>query len=757
MIVPDSPTSQPGDPGGHANAMTSAADRFFRFCRMALKELRETIRDRRTIITLVMMPILVYPLLSVVFQKFLLSSVKQTSQRVFHVGINNELELMILIDLLKRVNYSGRQTIFEIGDTEFDQTSPDGASDAVDVPDSSNSNPQSNSRLPQTKFIFYRPYSLETAVENQEVDVSVRLELKDRFRWQDKTYPLVDCHFIYSSQSINSQDAYDELYKRLTDASLHLMEFRLKSLGIKSRVVPVSMALTNLQLRGGKSMSSVSLSTLVPMILILMTMTGAVYPAIDLTAGERERGTLEAVMATPASHFTLLLAKYVAVLAVAMMTASLNVASMAVTLLSSGLGRILFGDQGLPLLVVAEVFGLILLFAMFFSAVLLAVTSFARSFKEAQAYLIPLMLVSLAPGILSLMPEMKLSGWMAMIPLVNCILLARDLFSQTAQLNVAVVVVGTTVIYACVALVLAGRIFGTDVWQPGGAGTWSELLKGQSTREEELPTWNHALFSLAVLIPVFLLATQMTARFQQLSVTGRLMLNAGLTVALFALWPALLAKLQHVNFRKTFQLTRCRWLDLLAAVLFGVSIWPVAFELVVWGREWGLVSYDMAHLEQFQELLSSWKQASPLTILIVLAVIPAACEEFFFRGYVFSALRGRHSPVQTVIYSAILFGAFHLIVTDFLAWERLAPSTLLGCLLGWVCYKSGSLFPGVMLHTVHNGLLLMIAYYREELQQRGWDVADESHLPLWILLTSLFVIAGGCLLLLARKRTDTAV
>ncbi|MDA0834705.1 MAG: ABC transporter permease subunit [Planctomycetota bacterium] len=695
-----------------------------RFSRMALKELRETMRDRRTIMTLILMPVLVYPLLSIVFQKFLISSIKQTSQRVFHVGLKSEQESLLLRSLLKKITYSPDTITFDFGDSH-------------DV--------ESNQRASQanTKFVFFTTPSLEDAVANQDVDVGIELRVVDQFHWKGVTYPLIDGQFVMTGQSINSNDAFEELDRRLSEVNLFMMRSRLDELGIKSRVMPISMDRKNIHLSSGGSSSNVSLATLVPMILILMTMTGAVYPAIDLTAGERERGTLEAVMATPASHFSLLFSKYIAVLVVAMLTASMNVASMTVTLFSSGLVRVLFGDSGLPLLVVLEIFGLILLFAMFFSAVLLVVTSFARSFKEAQAYLIPLMLISIAPGIMSLMPDLKLTGGMAVVPLVNCILLARDLLSQTAQLYIAVAVVSTTVLYACAALVIAGRIFGADSWQAGSTATWSELWGDHTTRGSDVPTWNFALFSLAVLIPVFLLASQATAQFQQLSIVWRFAMNAGLTILLFGCWPALLARSQHTNFSRTFYLSKPRLLDVLAATMLGLSVWPFAFELVMLVREAGLVGYDESHLERYQELLSSWKQASPVTIVLLLAVVPAACEEFFFRGYLFSALRSRHSIKQTIYISAVIFGLFHLIVTDFLAWERLPSSTIMGCLLGYVCYKSGSLFPGIVLHAMHNGALLLIAYFRDELQRSGWDIPETSHLPLSILSGAAVVTVVG--------------
>ena len=95
-----------------------------------------------------------------------------------------------------------------------------------------------------------------------------------------------------------------------------------------------------------------------------------------------------------------------------------------------------FGSGGLTPRTVLAVLGLLLLFAAFFSAVLLALTSFARSFKEAQAYLIPLMLLSLTPGMLTLMPGVSLNGPLAVTPLVNVVLWERYHGTTTIELEV---------------------------------------------------------------------------------------------------------------------------------------------------------------------------------------------------------------------------------------------------------------------------------------------------------------------------------
>src|SRR5205085_9319852 len=113
-----------------------------------------------------------------------------------------------------------------------------------------------------------------------------------------------------------------------------------------------------------------SLAALIPLILVLMTVTGAVYPAIDLTAGERERGTLETLIAAPVPRLGLLLAKYVAVLTVAILTALVNLTAITITAHSTGLAASLFGG-GMTLGVVLKVLVLLVLFAAFFSAILL--------------------------------------------------------------------------------------------------------------------------------------------------------------------------------------------------------------------------------------------------------------------------------------------------------------------------------------------------------------------------------------------------
>ena len=119
----------------------------------------------------------------------------------------------------------------------------------------------------------------------------------------------------------------------------------------------------------------------------------------------------------------------------------------------------------------------------------------------------------------------------------------------------------------------------------------------------------------------------------------------------------------------------------------------------------------------------------PALILCTVAVAPAVFEELFFRGYLFSAIRVATSKATTIGVSAVLFGVFHVVSSNALSVERLLPSSLMGLILGWLCYHSRSVFPGIVLHACHNGTLIMMAYYKDELAERGFGLEEQEHIP----------------------------
>jgi ABC-2 type transport system permease protein/sodium transport system permease protein len=417
-----------------------------RWLRLARKELQEILRDRRTIFTLVLMPLLLYPLLGFGFSYLYATNDVAGTLPQYRLGFENN-------DEGKRF-----QRLFHRGEAVWlDHTRGTGLS--TDVRDSSPS------------VILLVGDDLEAALREGTIDLAIRAH---RPAGPKRELP-VEYQLLYNSDSAAGREAARLVRTRLVSANLGLLESSLAQNG-ENLVRPLQVRTTTLTREEPRK--GLMVAVLVPLVLILMTMTGAVYPAIDLTAGERERGTLEMLMATPVSRVALLAAKYVAVLCVAILTALVNLVMMTATFLIAGGWLLSVGASGLSLEMVPIVVGLVVLFAAFYSAVLLVVASFARSFKEAQAYIVPLVLVSLIPGLLALVPELELGIATGLVPLLNIVLLARDLLAGKSEIVSAIVVIVSTALYALAALVLAARTFGAEAVVFRERQSWGRLPRG---------------------------------------------------------------------------------------------------------------------------------------------------------------------------------------------------------------------------------------------------------------------------------------
>jgi ABC-2 type transport system permease protein/sodium transport system permease protein len=727
MIVPQPGTADP--PAAAHPAPFSRAARLARLGRLARKELRETLRDRRTLVTLLLMPLLVYPVLSLAFRQFLLSSFEQPSALPLRIATRSQEEWTTLMSLLSQ----GDRLVAAEGSAAAARPLLGGPILGADL---------GAAEPPLSSIQSFVAENLEAAVRSQEIDLGVLLLPSEGERGSKAQ---VTFQLLYRPGAPLSRQAASFVERRLRAVNEHDLLQRLDQQGHP----PLLRAAWRLKPIADEEGHAFWLGTLVPLVLILMTITGAVYPAIDLTAGERERGTLEALMAAPVPRLALLFAKYVAVLTVAMLTALVNLTAMMVTIASSGLGPILFGARGLAPGSLVAVLLLLMLFAAFFAALLLSITSFARSFKEAQAYLIPLMVVSLAPGFLSVMPGLHLGPLWSVVPLANIVLLARDVLQGEAALGWGAVAVLTTLLYASLALSLAARIFGSDAILYGSELSWSDLFHRRTGQRRA--SLSAALATLAVVGPLYVLASGLLAQLQGLPMSGQLCASAASTLVLFALLPLGLAYWQGVRWQEGFQLRPAPWHAWLAAMLLGASLWPLAYNLLVLCQQWGLATWTpqrlAEHRQAIEELALRLRQTPLALLLVALAVVPAVAEELFFRGYLLEALRGRLPGWAAIGATAALFGLFHASLGGLVALERIPPSTLLGLALGWLCWQSGSVLPGMLLHGLHNAWMLMLLTGPWRLPGQGQELMQVQPLAWPLVALSLLIAAMGAALM----------
>lgn len=237
----------------------------------------------------------------------------------------------------------------------------------------------------------------------------------------------------------NSAKSRSELAKKRVEGALPAFAKGLRSeraleLGKDPTALePVEVVALNIAPR--RDVGALILSSILPIMLVVMAVMGAFFPAVDLVAGEKERKTAETTLLLPIPRGAMLQGKILAVCATAVVATTLNLLAIGLSaehlmsMLSAGGGNIAFE---LPVLALLGIAPLAILFAFFISAVLTGVAGLAATFKEGQAMLGPVQMIFILPAMIGVIPGVKLTlGW-AFVPVVNVVLAFRSMLRGDA-------------------------------------------------------------------------------------------------------------------------------------------------------------------------------------------------------------------------------------------------------------------------------------------------------------------------------------
>jgi sodium transport system permease protein len=225
-----------------------------------------------------------------------------------------------------------------------------------------------------------------------------------------------------------------------------------------------------------KEVANHILALVLPILMIFMTALGAFYPALDATVGEKERGTLETTLLAPVARLVVVIGKYGAVMTLSLLSFSLNFAGMYLTFAqlsaSNDMAAAGFGIVAIAIIALGAV-----LLAGFFSAAMMFVAFLAKSFKEGQAYVTPIYVISIAPFAVLADPAAHLTLPMSFIPVVNVALLFRDALEGLADPVCIVVTLLTSAALAAFALWLASRVLAREDIATGGEVRFVDVMR----------------------------------------------------------------------------------------------------------------------------------------------------------------------------------------------------------------------------------------------------------------------------------------
>jgi sodium transport system permease protein len=383
------------------------------------KELTDSLRDRRTVISMVVVPLLLMPMLTIGMGLLSVALVGQAMKEVpgiMILGGEDSPRVMAELWQLKdvRIVPAKPNYIEEISNKEIRA--------AAEIPDGF------DAKLAAGETATVKIYKFEG-------------ELKSGF----------------------GADRLQRFFRELRDRTIreHLQARRLpETLARPFEIVEKNVV-------APEKVGGALLGGIVPYFVILLCLTGAMYPAMDLTAGEKERGTIETILCSPVSRTHLVLGKFLMVLTASVATAVLSIASMAV---SFGAGKRLllaftYGatDAALQITItgkaIVSIFFVVLPLAVFFSAALLALSLFAKSFKEAQSYISPLMIVAVLPAVAALLPGVDLTPALALVPVLNTSLVSKEIIGGTYHWNLIALIFLSSSVYAGIALAIAVKLF----------------------------------------------------------------------------------------------------------------------------------------------------------------------------------------------------------------------------------------------------------------------------------------------------------
>lgn len=373
-----------------------------------LKELQELVRDRKTLFFMIALPILLFPLLFGVVAYFSGKAIEDAESKVLKYAVVGS---QYAPDLTERLANSD----------EFELINLDAGT------------------------------TVEQAVREEMIDFAIRIP--ENFSTDILSSGQLTIELILNDAGLNLvYRRVDKIVSVLSDEYQQAAFSRLQLDDAQQTGVLQPLLLEKVDVADKRESLGEKIGGIIPYFIFILCLQGAMFPATDLGAGEKERGTLETLLISPIERHKLVLGKFFTIAFAGVTSAMITVASMAIwgIVLSQGMAVEIIGEF------MAAISGIdfVLMFLMLvpvvaiFAAVLLSLSIYARSFKEAQSYMTPLVFVVIVPVLLAMLPGVELKGGWAWVPLTNVALAIKELIKGTMDYLALVPIFLSTAIIA---------------------------------------------------------------------------------------------------------------------------------------------------------------------------------------------------------------------------------------------------------------------------------------------------------------------
>lgn len=613
------------------------------------KEILDTLRDRRTILFMIVIPVLLYPAMMIFLNELASSQQAKMEEKTVKVALMHVPEDSPLILLFK-------------------------SEPKIQI--TTSTDPLGDVKKGDLDYVLELPGNMEQILSQNGTAV-------------------IKLHYDRSNDDATTNlNRVTDLLDRYRDG---LLKQRLEQKSLpEAYFKPVDIQEVNVATK--QKMGGLFIGRFLPMLMVIMVLAGSIYPAIDMTAGEKERGTLETILTSPATRTEIVIGKFLTVMLIAILTGLLNMGSMLATFefgIFKGAAQTM--QIKIPLQYLLIMILCLVPLAIFFGGMMMTLASFARSFKEAQNLLTPVYLMGTMPAMISIIPGIQLEGFWMTFPVANVTLLFKELLLGVFNPGHIFIVLFSVSFLAGVALFLAIRLFGREEVLFGEVSSFGLSFKRSNIQPKDVPTTPEVLF-FTMLSMALLLYVGMPLQMNDV-VSGVIITE----FALFLAFPLAFAIYLKLDLQKTFRFRSPSPLFLISAIIFFFGVILIAPSLVyLQNKIFPLPKEMIEGLKKLDEIMSS---QSFVQTFLFLAVMPAVCEETSFRGIIFSGMLSGSKPWKAILLTAFFFGLFHL------SLHRFLPVFLIGLAATYLAWKSNSIFPGMLLHMLVNGSAAFLVHY----------------------------------------------
>ncbi len=670
------------------------------------KEIKDIFRDRKSVLMMFFVPVVLYPL--IFFVAFFVLSLIQTGvgTQTYNVVISGNDNKVLESELLNQ-------------DTT---ASTDSLSSSTDI---------------STKALSTNNYII-TILDDNDLDSIIKhskLEYTDKNDMIKKALDesLIDAYVTtdnsgdkyevnYNSSVTNSVNSYNLIEDALLNIRLDKTKNTLKQNGLDPKSVLNPISIETVDTATSEESLGYFLSTIIPFMMVISLLISVFTPAIDATTGEKERGTLETLLMMPVTNTQIIVAKFFAVALIGIISTILSILSMSflgvymITAISESTNASLGGldvSTFLPAIIIA--IPVLIVLSLFLTAISMCVSCMAKTYKEANTYMSPVMIVVMLVGYIGFVPNIELDTTMSIIPVANVCLLIKNLLLFKVNIYTVFVVIISLAAFTGLILLVLGKLYKSEaILFDEGHGHLALLDRRSNMKKGGVPSTGDAWFVAIINILLLLYAGSLLQMKY-----GR----AGIVYSqlLLLLIPALMTLYTKKNIRKTYSFfppgsthtkgaSGCGAIRAVSGALI-IGIGGILLGMSLAGFMMKLIPDEG---QQVTTSIGSLLDGNPLLVWLVIAVTPAICEELIFRGYILSAFRERYSTLVTMILVGITFGVFHTSVVRF-------PTTaVFGMTLAYICIKTGSIYTGMFLHMLNNSIAV-VSYF--------WPKWFEKYIP----------------------------